>query len=154
MDAAEQNSPETVRPVALRYHTELSQIEGCPGPRGAFDGPGYCMVHESLQHPENFVPKAVLDPGRLQTASSCKYRCALWGLSMFESLEQLKKHITRVERTTRNFRKLVGGYYAELHLKPSDGVRTTSSNSGHFDLHPSTSFVPKECVRAHEVLQP
>ena len=81
-------------------------------------------------------------------------RCSLWGLSMYESLEQLRNMIRRVERTNKNFRNLVGHYYAELALTSSDGQRTTASASGHFDLHPSDSFDPVACVRCHKELPP
>jgi len=72
---------------------------------------------------------------------------------MFESLDQLKSRVKRVEETSRNFRKLVGGHYVELQLAPADGVRTRASGSGHFDLHPSISFDARASVRDHKVLR-
>lgn len=143
--------PADPRPSELRYHKELSIIDGCPGPVTVCQGVGFRSVHEDLSHPHNFAPTAVIDPERLARAVSCKQRCSLWGLSMYESVDQLSNMIRRVEKTAKNFRTLVGAYYVELKLEPIHG-RRSKSTKGHFDLHPSVDFDGKDCVRKHELL--
>lgn len=154
MDAKKDTPAAALQRVILKYQRELSLIDKCPGPSATFGGLSYRAVHEDLGHPDNFTPIALRDPARLERESSSEKRCSLWGLSMFESVEKLRSMIKRVERTNRKFRDLVGHYYVELQLSHSNGHRTASSSMGHFDLHPSVSFEPKDCIRLHEVLPP
>lgn len=141
------------QPVALKYHRELSAIDGCPGSVHPCDCVGYRSVHEELGHPRNFEPTALIDPGRLGRSSSAETRCSLWGLSMYDTLDRLRNMVSRVEKTNTKFRDLVGHYYVVLQLAPGDG-RRTNAKKGHFDLHPSTTFNPLSRVKKHEQLTP
>lgn len=138
--------------VRLRYERELLAIQNCPGVPAPFKGTVYRVAHKELRR--SFDPTAVSDPGRLKRSSSTETHCSLWGLSMFESLEQLCKMVKRVEKTNKNFRILVGDHYVELELTSKDGQRTAANKGGHFDLHPADSFDPNDSLRCHKELPP
>jgi hypothetical protein len=153
MDANNESTKPNQR-LSLRYQRELSAIENCPGSATLSDCMSIRAVHEDIQHPDNFAPIALRDPARLKRASSMETRCSLWSLSMFESVEQLCSMVKRVERTTKRFRDLIGHYYVEMKLHPVDGVRTVTSATGHFALHPSVTFDAKVRILAHKLLPP
>lgn len=123
-------------PLAQQYiHPQVLMIAGCPcSPSAPFAKVSYRAVHANSLHPNNFLPKAVLEPQKLIGASP-KNACSLWGLSMYDTPQALRDMVTRVESTVPNFRKKIGDQCAEMVLDASHGTRTHSNKSGHFDFY-------------------
>lgn len=117
------------------HHAEIKKINGCPCKATAqFDDCNYRAVHDDIAHPDNFQPKAVLEPECLEGADD-KKACSAWGLSMFVSPEHLNAMVVRVERSVPGFRMKIGQYAAQMQLSSTEGVRTPVTKSGHFDFY-------------------
>lgn len=120
-------------------YSQILQIAGCPcSTPAAFSTSSYRAVHANLDHPNNFLPKAILEPHLLKGAVASK-QCGLWGVSMYENPEALRKMVARVERTVKNFRKKIGDHCAELALSAAHGTRTPSNAHDHFDFYGYTT---------------
>lgn len=117
------------------HHSEIEHITGCPcNPSAPFDDNNYRAVHDDIKNPDNFLPKAILEPECLDGAND-KKACGCWGLSMFDSPENLRKMVEKVEKRVPNFRKKIGANVAKMKLSNVEGVRTATNNSGHFDFY-------------------
>lgn len=117
------------------HHAEIERINDCPcKATSLFDDCNYRAVHADIEHPDNFQPKAILEPEFLEGADDRK-TCSAWGLSMFVSPEKLNAMVLRVERTVPGFRLKIGEYAAKMRLSSDEGVRTPATKSGHFDFY-------------------
>jgi len=135
----------------LKHQAELSALTDCLSQLGhQFNSFAYRVVHGALNHPDNYLPQAVLKPARLNsTPHLC---CSLWGLSMFETRDQLARRMKKNVKNSPNFLKLVGDHYVCLSLKSSHGLRTPSSKHGHFDFYPYTDCDVNSAVIEHAPL--
>jgi hypothetical protein len=130
-----QAAPMATAVVKNYKHPDIAQISGCPCSASApFQEISYRAVQADIEHRNNFLPKAVLEPDSLKGVSSSK-ACGLWGLSMYEDPASLRDMIVRVEKTVKNFRKKIGDHYAEIALSENDGTRTLSNKHRHFDFY-------------------
>jgi hypothetical protein len=128
------NAVQNPQPPQYLY-SQILQIAGCPCSVPApFGSSSYRAVHANLEHPNNFLPKAILEPHLLKGAVGSK-QCGLWGLSMYDNPDSLRTMIARVERTVKNFRKKIGDHCAELTLNAAHGTRTPSNSQNHFDFY-------------------
>jgi hypothetical protein len=123
----------------LKYHAQTSAIPGCPdGAMAPFNGPAFHAVHQPVG-PEDFMPKALRRPQEL-SGKSDQERCKMWGVSMFQSEEQLLACIRHVEHRVRLFRKLMGNHCARFDLSGADGRRTAADHFGHFTFYEYQHF--------------
>ena len=117
------------------HHAEIDAVKDCPCKATAqFDNRNYRAVHDDIKNPDNFLPKAILEPECLEGADE-KKACSAWGLSMFVSPEKLNAMVVRVEKTVPGFRMKIGQYAAKMNLSSNEGMRTPATKSGHFDFY-------------------
>jgi hypothetical protein len=146
--------PAAATRTPYKYGAELSAIPGCPGVHtAAFSGSSYRAVHSNHSNPENFLPRAVLDPALLKKCSK-KCKCRAWGLSLFESAEQLRALLISAENTSRKLRKKLGDHYARFELTSADGMRTAASETGHFTFFEFVTFSAEASVKEYAPLFP
>jgi hypothetical protein len=145
-------SPST--PARHFKHRGIDRIGGCPfDADAAFQEYCYRIVHANLDDSGNFAPTALLFPGRFDNRDEA-CQCDSWSLSMFEKRTQLKVHILRMEKKSRNWRKLVGDHGVQLAATVSHGLRTRSVKTGHFSFFEYADFDPKSVVKEHFPLFP
>jgi hypothetical protein len=157
-DAANQGVPAAPAPPppapsgpksAYKYGYGLVTHPNCPsGATATFSERSYRIVHADIKDQRNFLPKAILEP---HMGTKC---CQAWGLSLYDSVAQVRSKIEQVEKRVRNWRKKVGDCAAELALGVTHGARTPSSNDGHFTFYEFHSFDPEKSVTAVEKLFP
>jgi hypothetical protein len=127
--------------TAFRYAAQLAALPECPDDATApFSALAFHVVHNPT-NADDFLPKALRWPDSLEVAAGdSKKCCKMWGLSMFESEEQLRKHVLQVEKSVKTFRELVGEYAAHLKLTSTLGKRTKPNAKGHFTFHEYVGF--------------
>ena len=62
---------------------------------------------------------------------------------MYDSVDKLRQMILEVEKTNRNFRKIIGDHCAKLALTDTDGKRTKTDEQGHFDFYEYESSIDR-----------
>ncbi len=118
-----------------QYADEISRIANCPSAASkpiAIDA--YRFVHDSLTHPNNFMPVAKISPARRFATSET--RCSAHALSFFLSLENSIARFRQLEKNNKLLRKTLGNRVAKVSLTDSDGVVFPPQPTNHFDLHP------------------
>lgn len=138
----------TVAAPQYRYREQISKLKKCP--RNAdqpFDDSCYRIVHQDIAHPDNFLPKAVLEPHYIQERGT-KDCCLAWGLSLWENLQQIRTRVSGAAKSAVRLR-LKLGYYAELNLTAQDGRRTKAGEKGHFTFYEYDTFDAKARVKDH-----
>lgn len=137
-----------------KYGKELRTIEGCPFDAGAsFQDASYRIVRADIKNDQNFKPVAIVYPTRFANRDE-RCRCASWGLSLFETRNQLSKHIAKMEQTNRLWRKLVGDHGVKLKLSDAHGRRTKCNAAGHFTFFEYVDFEPSDVIEEHFSLFP
>ena len=86
-----------------------------------------------------FLPQGKKQPKRVQSESDLKKKCELWGLSMFDSLQNSEKRYNQLKKSIKNIEKTLGTHIAEGSITPSTGVCSPVASSGHFDVYEYTS---------------
>jgi hypothetical protein len=132
------SDPAQAQPVAPkkqhRYKKSIQKIAGCPCDQNVpFQDSSFRAVQADIRHQNNFLPLAILFPNRYKTANTSDV-CSSWALSMYENPKSLKAMILHVEKSVRNFRKLIGDHHAELKLTSNHGTRTQADKNDHFDF--------------------
>ncbi|AZA51537.1 hypothetical protein [Chryseobacterium sp. G0201] len=59
-----------------------------------------------------------------------------FGLSVYDSEENLKKQFYRLKKRSQNIGKLIGENSGKAFIKVEDGCGTSTDKRGHFALHP------------------
>jgi hypothetical protein len=132
-----------------KYGYGLATHENCPsGANATFSEHSFRIVHANIRDERNFLPKAILEPSM---GTKC---CQAWGLSLYDSVAQMRSKIEHVEKRVRNWRKKVGDCAAKLALNAIHGNRTPSSKDGHFTFYEFHSFEVEKSVLAVEKLFP
>lgn len=130
---------------AMKYADELKDIETeCPN---SFASARNCTAYRFVSNPTTnncFIPQAKKQPKRVQNESDAKKKCELWGLSMFDSLQNAEKRYNLLKKSFKNIKKTLGDHIAEGPITVSSGVCTKIAPSGHFDVYEysSTNFRP------------
>jgi hypothetical protein len=141
--------PPTAAAKPFKYAKQFRPLSGCPFKADAvFNESSYRIIHGDINNPMNFQPVALIFPGRL-TGRSDQYQCDCWALSMFEKMDQLKKHILKMEETVKNWRKAVGDHGVRLRISETHGKRSTSSGTGHFSFYEYADFDAKSVADNH-----
>ncbi|WP_141684909.1 hypothetical protein [Burkholderia stabilis] len=137
----------------LRYATEIKQLAACP-PKGvsALDIVGFRFAFEDIEHPDNYLPVAVVKPERAIAGQPVTQCCTGYSLSVFDSLESLARKAQKALKTSPLFLRRVGDHFIRLKITPDAGVCTVPSDSGHFDLFEADSFSCRGAVLSHERL--
>ena len=126
---------------ALRFGAQIAAIGNCPNNASApFSESAYRGVKAPVAIADDFLPLGITDPDRFANASQ-NQRCSSLAISLFESIDQMRKRFTSVEKTSRKFKKkLVGMHCARLNLTSKDGRRTHAPPNGHFSFYQFESF--------------
>jgi hypothetical protein len=141
-----------VRP--FKYGRNFASIAGCPfEAQVSFGAASYRIVHADLKHRGNFLPVAVIYPGRF-AGDSDRCQCVSWALSMFEARDQLKKHLLFMQKRNPLWHKIAGDHGVELKVSASHGRRTAASGRGHFSFFEFADFDGTSVVEAHFPLLP
>ena len=113
-----------------RYRSQLAAIANCPGSTATanFGPSSYHVVHDPMVD-SDFSPQAIRCP---RNNLSEEKQCKAWGVSMFESREQLQAFVKVIENRIKQFRLLIGDHSARFDVTSSDGNRTSADEAGHF----------------------
>jgi hypothetical protein len=127
--------------AALRFGAQIAAVGNCPNNANApFAESAYRGVRAPVALPDDFLPLGIIDPDRFASDSPNK-RCSSLAISLFESIDQMRKRFSSVEKTSRNFKKkLVGMHCARLQLTSKDGRRTHAQSNGHFSFYQFETF--------------
>jgi hypothetical protein len=123
----------------LRHKVGLAPLVNCPGKGVAFGDKCFHAVHDDLR-PDSFLPKAKRRPPKT-------IRCADWGISMFETRQQLIKFFAKLQGSFKMVRVILGDQIAEYHLTKDHGIRTAANNKGHFDFYDYDDFDWKSSIK-------
>jgi hypothetical protein len=132
----------TAPPARSYKHADrFKGIPGCPPKLNAnfMRGGSFRIVHKDIKDPRNFRAPAEISPQRF-TKKDAPCQCRSWALSLFERRVQLKKHVTKVEQNSVNFRKIVGDHGVLLKLTDAHGRRTKAARNGHFSFFEFDDF--------------
>lgn len=123
--------------MLYKYAEYINAIEDCP-PTDYQNRTVtvFRWVHEEMDHPNNFLPVALINPRRVNaTAIDLQEKCALYGLSMFDSMNNARKRYRALTAQNPRFPKTVGEYVAEGKLLQTDGVISSANQQGHLTLY-------------------
>lgn len=138
----------------MKYTDKLSKIDGCPPkvltPR---TGAAFRFVFSDIGNPNNFLPPAVIKPGRFATAAAHKC-CSGYALSMYETKAQILRSAKEAQKSNPLFLKRIGDHVAELRLEDGDGLCGAASRTGHFDFFEAVAFIGEQRVVAIEKVEP
>lgn len=73
---------------------------------------------------------------------------------MYGDPQQLRNLILRMEKTSPNFRKIVGDHFVKLDMREHDGRRTAEDKFGHYNFYEYTTFDAHSAVQEHGPLFP
>lgn len=132
----------------LKETTDFSSISCTPA-----NGKGYRFVTSNLGDTNNFLPVALIQPGRvLNGGIPIESLSSGYALSMFDTLAGLMKKTRIALKASPLFLKRVGDHYAELQLSNADGICTAPAATGHYDFHEAIDFTPITVVTTHAIL--
>ena len=140
--------------VPLKYAYEIKHLSGCPEqPTYANVGIAYRFAQATVEHQDNFLPIARLQPLRVAPGGKPVVDCCeAWSLSMFTTLSALQAKAKKVCKTSPKFLKRVGEFYTQVKLTPQCGVHTQPNSSGHFEFFERATFDGVKAVIHHEKL--
>jgi hypothetical protein len=126
---------------ALRFGAQIATVGNCPNNASApFSESAYRGVRAPVAVADDFLPHGIVDPDRF-TNDPQHIRCTSLAISLFESIDQMRKRFNLVAKTSPNFKKkLVGMHCARLKLTSKDGRRTHAQPNGHFSFYQFETF--------------
>jgi len=138
----------------LKYISEITKIAGCP-PMSCQGSAcqGYRFAPASLSD-KAFLPVALVTPQRILRGRPITQCCTAYSLSLFQTLDQLRKRAEEGKKTAPNFLKRVGDHFVRLDISASDGVSSAPNGHGHFDFFERVTFDALKCVVEHGELMP
>jgi len=123
--------------ATLRYAANITDLECCP-PSEAVpkDIVGYRFAFDNLQHRNNFLPVAMIDPSRKLPGSNTSIAdcCTGYSLSVFASKDFLKAKIEKAIKNNPKITKKLGDHYVAINIGRHDGLCTEPNRTGHFDF--------------------
>ncbi len=123
----------------MKYQTDIVKIPSCP-PDAAEpkSSKAFRIVHNPLCE-KSFLPPGKISPKRMQSeCNNSERKCSMLALSLFSTKDKAIKRFKYLESSFQNIRKRMGDCIAEGTIYPQDGLQTTPSKSGHFDLYESS----------------
>lgn len=139
--------------LRLKYALELQQVCDCPPASSQNpDCNAYRFAFDRLE--KSFTPIALLNPQRTVCGRPVVQCCEGYSLSMFETLEQLRKMAQAGLNRAPNFLKRIGDHFVHLKLTEVDGVRTLPNSKGHFEFFEATAFDGPTRSLTHQRLFP
>lgn len=133
---------------------ELGYTVDCPSTPISYSGIAYCFIHSDYTHRNNFIPKGIQNPQRIQRvthknevteAQIIQEKCNLLGLSFYENPDQAKAKYdyfnTHNKKRQGNFAAENGDLLAAVLLTPEDGRRDDcdgcyDAETTHFNFFP------------------
>ncbi|EEF27747.1 conserved hypothetical protein [Ricinus communis] len=108
--------------VGLRYAIEIKKLDCCP-PEDAqgLDIVGYRFAFENVDHRDNYLPVALIQPERVHAGQPITQCCTGYSLSVFESVDALAKKAKKMLATSPKFLKKVGDHFVALKISVADG---------------------------------
>lgn len=138
-----------------KHAVQLSAIPNCPGKElQPCPGSGFRFAFKDASDERNLLPVAILDPDRRFEGKAAKEHCPAYGLSMFQTLTQLKSRAQLALKTSPNFLKRVGDHYLEFKLLADDGRVTKPTSSGHFEFYEYAGITLSARIVKHDGLAP
>lgn len=106
----------------MKYGSTICQIPNCPPISAAGRKViAYRFVFDPLEQ-GSFLPQAVKNPSRMDSADTAEVQCSLMALSFFTTREFAEKKFKNLSKMGRNLRKTLGSHIAEGILEPADGL--------------------------------
>lgn len=135
--------------MKLKYEEKIANFTPCPQKSASINGEliAYRFAHFPCNLAGNFLPIAIMNPSRI-IGKSNGHCCSSYGLSMFNSLEQLTEKIKVIEEFTPLVRQTLGSYWVSVKIDKSSGIITPANKEGHFNLHEYVDFKGEESVSA------
>lgn len=123
--------------MSYKYSEYIDTIEECPPSHYQEKACiVYRWVHQGMDHPNDFLPAAIIKPQRVNDRLDHEKKCKAYGLSMYNTLENARKQYLILIAKFPRFAAQVGEYVAEGHLSQSDGqFSSADKRSGHLTFH-------------------
>jgi hypothetical protein len=119
--------------LTLKYGVYMQQLPQCPPATFTpATGQGYRFLTSGTPGPSDFLPLLFLPNPRTLPGST--NRCDAYGLSLFDSVANLKAKIAALGAGRKRF-KSRWTHYALIALNPSHGLRGNPDSTGHFTLY-------------------
>jgi hypothetical protein len=137
----------------LKYAHEIKQVCDCPPASSqSVDCYAYRFAFDKLD--KSFTPVALFNPQMTVSGRPVAHCCEGYSLSMFDTLEQLRKRARAGLDRAPNFLKRIGDHFVRIKLTALDGIRTPSSSNGHFEFFEAATFDGPSRSLAHARLFP
>lgn len=142
----------STQPPQLKYSAEIKSISGCP-PTSCTGAArvGFRFAPAKLSH-EAFLPVALIKPQRILKGRPITQCCTGYSLSLYQSLDQLKKRAEAGIKTSPLFLKRIGDHFVRMTVGPQDGVSSVAAADGHFDFFEYVAFKGLDSVEEHGAL--
>ena len=122
-----------------KYQKQIEELLslGCQLPTlFAPEGMEACRFAFSDTHHQNHVPQYMSNPKRmLQDVAKGKATTSLLSLSCFSTPNKAELFYTNLRKAFRNISTSLGDSLAEGKLSNEDGMKTATSDNGHFDFY-------------------
>jgi len=138
---------------SFRYAAQIKDIEHCPPSQASkLSVIGYRFAFEEFNHKHNFLPLALIQPERIHVGQPMTQCCTGYSLSVYESLEALKRKAQKVLKNSPQFLSKVGDHFFEMKISGADGICTAPSSTGHFDFFEDKDFSCQNAITKHQRL--
>lgn len=118
--------------MSFKYDDEMRRIPHCPPDELVREErAAYRFVRDEVGE-SSFLPVAKLDPSRLHREPD---NCALYGISLYDSLENANRKLKYVLTLSKNIRKRIGEQIASGKVDENSGAHTVPAKNGHFTLY-------------------
>jgi hypothetical protein len=153
-EAVAQYAPAAAQPAAavpFKYGAQIRTIAKCPvHPHFTDLGMGYRFAKADIDHADNYLPIAKIDPDRtLHGQKPVTECCTGWALSMYTTVDALVARVHKAGVYAPKLLKRVGDHFIQVKLTPACGVHTGINDEGHFDFFERETFNGKNAVVAH-----
>lgn len=119
--------------MKYKYQIELTAIPKCPPKAvGSIEMEAFRFVF-SKDLSNSFIPPAIRKPTRIFSSEVAK--CSALALSFFVSIELAQKKFRELISLNEGIADEIGDSLASIKVTKTDGMGTSPSSKGHFDLH-------------------
>lgn len=135
--------------MKLKYEEKIASFQPCPNKTHPVEEAfvAYRFSHNPVDTEENFLPIAVRDISRI-TGKTRGHCCSAYGLSMFETVEQLQEKFRKLVEFNPLVRQSLGSLWVGVKIDKKSGSITPPDKYGHFNLHEAVEFKGRDVVVA------
>ncbi len=123
----------------FKYQKQIDELieQGCQLPKLYAPNDMFaCRFAFSDSTHKNHIPQYICNPKRmLQDVTKGKATTSLLALSCFTTSLKAETFYSNLHKAFKNIQTSIGDSLSEGKLGNNDGMKTTSSNNGHFDFY-------------------